>query len=135
MSLIVPTTIQTAQLQSLLSANLKLRLYSNVYNPSPNMVIASFTEVTGGGYAALDLLSADWSYGTTSPVAATQTVKTFSFISTTGGSGVVYGYYVTSVDGLTLYWAEALPGTYYPYTPANTGYIRIYPRITVSGGS
>lgn len=134
MSLVVPVTIQTTQLQALLASDLKLRLYSNVYNPSPASVIGSFTEVSGGGYAAIDLLTGDWSYGTVSPVTASQTVKTFGFTGVTGGSGVVYGYYVTNVAGSTLYWAEALPGAYYPFTPANTAYIRIYPIISLSGG-
>jgi hypothetical protein len=135
MSLIVPVTIQTAVLTELLSVDLKLRLYSNVYTPGPTSVIGSFTEVTGGGYAAKDLLSADWTMGSTSPVTAVQAVKTFSFISTTGGSGLVYGYYVTDAAGTTLYWAEPMPGAYYPFTPANTAYIKIYPAIAISGGA
>jgi hypothetical protein len=135
MALVVPMTIQTATLQALLAVDLKLRLYSNVYEPGPASVIASFTEVVGGGYAAEDLLSADWTYGSVSPVVASQTVKTFGFTGATSSPSVVYGYYVTDVAGATLYWAEALPGTYYPYTPANTGYIKIFPSISLSGGS
>lgn len=135
MSLVVPVTIQTATLQALLAADLKLRLYANVYNPGPASVIASFTEVSGGGYTAEDLLTADWTYGTVSPIVASQTVKTFGFTGVTSGSGVVYGYYVTDVAGATLYWAEALPGAYYPFTPTNTAYIKIFPSITLSGGS
>jgi hypothetical protein len=135
MSLIVPITIQTAVIQEVLSADLKLRLYSNNYSPSVNSVIGSFTEVSGGGYAAEDLLSADWVYGTVSPVAATQTVKTFGFSGATASPSTVYGYYVTNVAGSVLYWAEAFSTTYFPFEPSNGAYIRIFPRFAVSGGA
>ncbi len=136
MSLTVPYTLQVATIQDILSVDLKLKLYANNYTPGPSSVIASFTEVSGGGYTAIDLLTADWIYTAAgiTPVVARQAMKTFSFTGATGGSGAVYGYYVTNVAGSVLYWAEALPGTVVPFTPANGAAVRVVPIFTISGG-
>lgn len=131
MAIVVPDTLEVTILEFLLeTADLKLKLFANPYEPSEKAVIASFTEVSGGGYAALDLLSTDWTIDSNG--SATQSVKTFSFSGTTGGSGVVYGYYVTNVANTILYWAESLPSAVNPFTPSNTSVVSITPRFVVS---
>jgi hypothetical protein len=127
--------MQTTVLQNLLSVDLRLKLYANNYAPSVNSVIASFTEVSGGGYAAIPLLIANWGYSAGSPVIATQSMKTFGFTGVTGGSGVVYGWYITNVANTVLYCAEAFPGTITPFTPSNGASVRIIPTIACSGGA
>lgn len=135
MSLIVPITIQREILENFLTtANFKLRLYSNNYIPSSVSVIGSFTEVSGGGYAAKDLSTGDWTFSPVPPVSAMQPAKTIEFTGATDSPGTVYGYYITDVAGTTLYWAEAMPITFRPFTPVNGASVRITPFLAVTGG-
>lgn len=133
MAIVVPNSIEEVIAQYILTtADLKLRLYSNNYAPAENAVIASFTEVTGGGYAAKTLSSGSWTITIGNPTEGVYAAQTFSFTGTIGGSGVVYGYYVTNTAGTTLYWAESLPSAVNPFTPGNGSYVRITPRFQVS---
>lgn len=133
MSIIVPTSIEVAVLEYLLeTADLVLRLFSNNYEPSEDAIVASFTEVSGGGYAPITLDKDNWIIDTGVATIAHQTAQTFTFTGTIGGSGVVYGYYVTDTTGTVLYWAESLPGSISPFTPNNGAYIRITPKYQAS---
>jgi hypothetical protein len=81
-----------------------LRLYANNYDPIKTSVAASFTEVSGGGYAAKNLTRAGWG----SAVAGSPshipygTQQVFSFTGTVS----VVGYYLVGATSGTLYWAE-----------------------------
>ena len=132
MSLVIPVTLDLSLAQYILSADLKLKLFSNNYQPNKNSVIASFTEVTGGGYTSKTLATASWTFTSSGLAIATYTAQTFSFTGTIGGSGSVYGYYVTDTAGTTLYWAENLPSAVSPFIPGNISYVRITPVFQVS---
>lgn len=133
--MIIPQTKTEAALEWLLeTADLVLRLYSNNYTPNPASVIGSFTQVTGGGYAAITLDKDEWTITAGAPSVALQSQKQFSFSGATGGSGAVYGFYITDVAGTILYGAEALPSSVSPFTPASGTYIRITPQVQCSGG-
>lgn len=131
MALVVPDTLEVSILEWLLeTADLKLKLFANNYEPNEKSVIASFTEVSGGGYAAKTLLSTDWTI--TANGLAYQAAQTFEFSAATGGSGVIYGYYVTDTTGTVLKWAESLPSAVNPFTPGNTSFVRITPQFQIN---
>lgn len=73
-----------------------LRLYDNDFTPCKDMVISDITEATFSGYAAIDLVRADW----TDPVSVSGVAtswngsgpKEFDALS---GVVTIYGYYVT----------------------------------------
>ena len=81
---------------------LTLRLYSNDVTPGNTDVAGTYTEVSGGGYAAVALASGDWTISNATPSVASGAQKSFAF---TGAAGNVYGYYVTDADG-TLVFAD-----------------------------
>jgi len=126
MSLLVPDVGEVAALQKWLNQNLTLKLYSNNKIPAEADTAASYTEVTGGGYANKTLVFGTWSIAATG--IATYTAQDFSFTGVTGAPGTVYGYYI--VDGSNvLLWAERFPASVLPFSPVNGSLIRITPRI------
>lgn len=133
MSLVIPNPIEESVLQFLLQTqDLKLRLFSNDYEPAENSTVSSFTEVTGGGYAAITLDKDLWTIIQGNPSEGTYDAQTFSFTGTIGGTGNVYGYYVTDALGTALLWAENLPSAVNPFTPTGGSYVRILPRLQAS---
>jgi hypothetical protein len=119
------------------SKNLKLKLYSNNYTPVQTSTHANFTEVTGGGYAAITLTNGSWTVTVgNDPSDAVYAEQTFTFTGTIGGSGIVYGYYIVDDDGSgsnVLIYAE-LFGT--SFTPANNGdNIKLTPKFQLSSGT
>lgn len=129
----IPNNIEVAVLNFVLAAaDLKLKLFSNNYTPGETSVVGSFTEVTGGGYVAKTLSVGNWTITSGDPSTAAYPAQTFSFTGAIGGSGNVYGYYITNVAGTVLYAAGNLPGTVSPFTPSNGGYVRITPTFAAS---
>jgi hypothetical protein len=117
--------------------NLKLKLFTNNKTPDANGgdVVGDYTEATGGGYAAITLTrGTGWTItGADDPSDAIYTQQTFTFTGAIGGSGKVYGYYVTDNGGTTLLWAERL-AVY--FQPANNGdKLLITPKIQMSYGT
>lgn len=133
MSLVIPNSIEVSLLQFLLQVgDLKLRLFSNDYEPAENMTVSSFTEVSGGGYAAKTLDKDNWTITEGNPSEALYATQTFQFTGAIGGSGNVYGYYITDATGLAVIWAENIPSAVSPFTPTNGSFVRLIPRIQAS---
>ena len=97
-----------------------LKLYVNDYTPVEGSVAGDFTEMSTQGYAAKTLTAASWSSG-----AYAQQTWTFDG---TGGSTIVYGYFVIDAGSGTIMFAERF-GT--PPTIVNNGdQIKVTPTIT-----
>lgn len=128
MSLLVPSVGEAAMLDLILNQTLTLKLFSNNRTPAEGDTAASYTEVSGGGYANKSLLSAGWSITTGDPTYALYTAQDFTFTGATDAPGTIYGYYV--VDGSNvLLWVERFAPAVVPFTPVNGSIIRITPRI------
>lgn len=106
---------------------LKLRLFTNDKTPAEADVVGGYTEASGFGYAAKDLLGANWSISGTAPTEASYAEQVWTF---TGALGNVYGYYVTRATGGELLWAERF--TDGPYNIVNNGdQIKVTPKFTM----
>ena len=100
---------------------LVLKLYINNVTPDIEDTVATYTEVTGGGYSAKTLSAATWSVFAGE---ATYPQQSWNF---TGNAGTVYGYYLVNSTSNQLIFAERFPNG--PYTVANNGDII---RVTLS---
>ena len=111
--------------------NLTLRLFCNDVTPAQTGI--SYTEATGGGYAAKTLTNGSWTVATANdPSDAVYAEQTFTFTGALTTNTTVYGYYVTDADN-TVLWAETLTAA---FTPANNGdNIKITPKFQLSSGT
>ena len=105
-----------------------LHLYANDVTPSDSTLVGDLTEVAGAtGYAAITLLSANWtttqSGGVTTAVYSEQT---FTFTT----DATAYGYYVTDETGQLL-WLERFSGAPFDI-PDGGGTISITAKLTLS---
>ena len=79
-----------------------IKLFTNDYTPVAGSVAASFTEMSGLGYASKTLTAGSWTVTTISNVASgTYAQQTWTF--TAGSSQVVYGYFVIDASGVILF--------------------------------
>ena len=112
--------------------NLTLKLFATNVTPSDTSTAGSFTEATGGGYAAKTLTNGSWTesnVGGIEQVAYAQ--QTFGFTGALTTNTTVYGYYIVDADGVLVY-AEAQA----PFTPANNGdQITLTPTFQASKGT
>jgi len=109
------------------NVDLTLHLFSNNVTPAEGDTAATYTEVTGGGYASKTLTGASWTVATGAPSEASYAEQTFTF-SSVPGVATVYGYMVKR--GSTLLWAELLPSA--PFTIATAGdEVRVTPKLTL----
>jgi hypothetical protein len=132
MALVIANATETSILAWFLTTeDLFLRLYSNNVTPSETDTAATFTQVSGGGYAAITLDKDDWTNTPGDPNFSTQAQKTFSFSGPTSAPSTIYGYYVVNLAGV-LQWAERFPGANVPLTPINGSSIKITPRMECS---
>lgn len=106
--------------------DLVLRLYANDRTPAEGDVAADYTEVAGGGYAAITLDPADWTIVEGAPTTATQPAQTLSFTALVGN---VYGYYVTEASSGILMKVERFSDG--PYDVAGPAQIRVTPVLTL----
>lgn len=131
MALLVPNGAEDIMLQYIVNKDtpedLIIRLYSNDVTPSESDTVGTYTEVTGGGYAAITLVPANWTITPGTPTNGEHVQVTFSF---TGGVGNVYGYYVTRQVGGELMWSERFSNAPFPINN-NGDEIRITPRFTL----
>jgi hypothetical protein len=109
---------------------LTLRLFSNNHTPANTDTSASYTEVSGGGYAAFALTAANWVVTNGSPTSAAYPVHSFAFTGVIGGSGNVYGYYITDANNKVIV-AQLLNSP--PFTPlVNGDQVLVTPTITLA---
>ena len=131
MSLIVPDTIEVEVLTTALTPALTMKLYSNNATPAHDSSAASFTEVTGGGYAAKPLTFANWGIVAGDPSVATyNATQTWTFTGPTTGPGTIYGYYVIRNSDGKLMWAERFPAANVPFAPIAGSIISVIPKFT-----
>jgi len=129
MSIVVPNTYEVAILNLILNSGpLSLRLYSNNYTPDETATLASFTQVAGGGYAAITLAAGGWTPIAGNPSIATFAQQIFSFTGPTTVPSTIYGYYVVDSTNVVR-WAERFPGANVPFSPIAGSSIRITPKL------
>jgi hypothetical protein len=108
--------------------NLVLRLYTSNTTPAESDTAATYTEATGGGYAAITLTGSSWGAASGGSIAYAQQTFTFSSVP---GTATMYGYFVTETTSGVLKYSERFTGA--PFTIANAGdQIKITPTITAS---
>jgi hypothetical protein len=131
MTLLVPNASEVIMMENFLNKtapqNLVLKLYSSNTTPAETDTVAAYTELSGGGYADIDLVAANWTVTPGNPTSAVYPEQTFTF---TGAAGNVYGYYVVQAVSGALMWAERFTNA--PLNIQNNGdEIRITLQITL----
>lgn len=126
-----PNAAKVVAATQFLSVTLTLRLFSNNHTPAVGDTIASYTEVSGGGYAAKSLASGTWNITSGNPTVATYTAQDFAFTGATSAPGTVYGYYITDASNVVRA-AQRFSDLVVPFTPVDGSLIRITPRLQVS---
>lgn len=131
MALLVPNTGEVIALSLLVNKtapeDLVYRLFATNVTPSETDTAATFTEATGGGYAAITLTGANWTVTGGAPTTASYAQQTYTFTGALTTNATVYGYFVTQATSGTLVLAE----TFTSFTPATNGdNIKLTPQIT-----
>lgn len=113
--------------------NFTLKLFTNNVTPADTDTASTYTEASGGGYAAKTLTNGSFTVNTANdPSDATYAEQTWTFSGALTGNATIYGYYVVDADGV-LQWAERLPAS---FTPAVAGdNLRITPKFQLSKGT
>lgn len=131
MPLKVPNALEIEVLTSLLTSALTLKLYSNNVTPADSDTAATYTEVSGGGYASKPLTFANWTITGGAPtVALYGTTQVWTFTGPLNPPNTCYGYFVTRNSDGKLMWAERFAASVVPFSPVNGSIIRILPRFT-----
>lgn len=106
-----------------------LKLYKNNITPSETDTAATYTDSTFTGYAAKNLVAANWTVTEGAPSDGSAPQQTFAS-SADQAAELCYGYFfVQTVSGI-IGWAERF--TNGPYSIANNGdEIRVTPKITL----
>lgn len=130
MTLVVPNVAEVDNLNLFLNRALVLKLYSNDKTPAEGDTVASYTEVSGGGYASKSLTFATWAITSGDPTVALYTAQDFEFTGSTNAPGTVFGYFI--VVGSLLLWAERFPAGVLPFSPINGSLIKVTPRFEAS---
>lgn len=110
--------------------NPKLDIYNNDRTPAEGDTAASYTAATGGGYPGSQTLTgSSWTISAdVDPAEASYAQQTFTWTSVPGTPSM-YGYFVRTVTGGILMWAERFASP--PYTIANANdQIKVTPKIT-----
>ena len=112
--------------------NLTIKFFTNDYTPVDTSITGSFTEASGGGYAAKTLSNGSWTVNAANdPSDAVYAEQTWTFTGPLIGGASIYGYYILDADDV-LVWAERLPAA---FTPANNGdVLKITPKFQMSKG-
>ena len=111
--------------------NLTLKLFATNVTPTDASTAGSFTEATGGGYAAKTLTNGSWTESNVGGIdQVAYAAQTFTFTGALTTNPTVYGYFIVDADG-NLVYAEAQAA----FTPANNGdNIQITPTFQASKG-
>ncbi len=129
---VIPNVEEGRILEDYVRNDISLRLYSNDYTPIETSTLAAFTEVAGGGYAAITLNDAEWVVTPGAPSVAEYAQQTFTFTGATTAPGTIYGYYLVDIVTGLLIGAERFSGSVAPFTPAATSTIKITPHVEAS---
>lgn len=134
MPLVVPTASENEMLKTLLGVtaaeDLVLRLFVNNITPADGDTVATYTEMTGLGYAAKTLPKGAWTVAQNAGGKAEGSYAQQSWTFSAGTAVTVYGYYLTRATTGDLWYAERFAT---PHTVQNTGdTIRVTPKFTLS---
>jgi hypothetical protein len=115
------------------SKDLTLKLFATNVTPADTDTAGTYTEATGGGYAAKTLTAGSWTITTANdPSDAVYAAQTFTFTGALTTNPTIYGYYIVDGNGV-LMWAERLTAA---FTPANNGdTLTITPKFQLSKGT
>jgi hypothetical protein len=111
-----------------------LRLYGNNRTPASSDLLnaSNYTEIAGGGYAPITLVTATWVISQGAPTQAVYPVQLFTFSAPLTSPGTIYGYMIVDAIG-QLVGAERLPAP--PFTPAAADSLEIFPVLTLGSVS
>lgn len=114
--------------------NFTLKLFCNNITLSDSDTDATFTEATGGGYAAITLTNGSWTVASDGSgiMTASYAEQTFTFTGPLTTNTTVYGYYVVDADD-TVICAELFDSGITPV--ANGNYIKVTPQMQASKGT
>ena len=95
-----------------------LKLGATNTTPAATDTASTYTEATGGGYAAKTLTNGSFTVSITNNIAqAAYAAQTFTFTGALTTNPTIYTYFVVDADGV-LVGGESLPA---PFTPATNG--------------
>lgn len=131
MTILVPNTGEVIALSLLVNKtspeNLVYKLFATNVTPAETDTAASYTEASGGGYAAITMTGASWTVTGGAPSTAAYAQQTYTFTGALTTNTTVYGYFVVQASSGTLVLAE----TFTSFTPAANGdNIKLTPQIT-----
>lgn len=131
MALLVPNTGEVIALSLLVNKtapeNLVYKLFATNVTPAETDTAASYTEASGGGYAAITMTGASWTVTGGAPSTAAYAQQTYTFTGALTTNATIYGYFVVQASSGTLVLAE----TFTSFTPAANGdNIKLTPQIT-----
>lgn len=131
MPLVVPNSLEVEILTDVLTPALTIRIYGNDKTPAAGDTAAAYTEITGGGYAAIPLTFANWNITAGDPsVAIYNSVQKWTFNDVINSPGTIYGYYVTRDSDSKLMWAERFPDAVVPFEPIAGSIIQVLARFS-----
>ena len=131
MSLKVPNALEVEVLTTLMTPALTMKLYSNNVTPGDGDTAATYTEVSGGGYASKPLTFANWTITAGTPSSANYSpIQEWTFTGPTNAPGTIYGYFVTRNSDGKLMWAERFPAANVPFAPIAGSIIKVLPKFT-----
>lgn len=113
---------------------LTLKLFCNDTALADSDTAATFTEASGGGYAAKTLANGSWTVASDGSgiETASYAQQTWTFTGALDTNTTVYGYYVVDADN-TLIFAELLGSAVTPVSSGN--YISVTPKFQASKGT
>lgn len=113
--------------------NFTLKLFISNTTPADTDTAVTYTEASGGGYAAKTLTNGSFTVTPANdPSDAVYAEQTWTFTGALSGSATVYGYFVIDADGV-LQWAERLGAAFTPTT--NGDVLRVTPKFQMSKGT
>lgn len=131
MGLVVPDVLEVEILTDKLTPALTLKLFGNNATPAGSSSAASFTEISGGGYASKPLVLAGWNITAGDPsVAIYNTVQKWTFTGPINAPGTIYGYFVIRNSDGKLMWAERFAAGVVPFVPIVGSIINVFPKFT-----
>lgn len=132
MSLVVPDTIEVEVLNQALNPTFTLRLYGNDVTPSHTSSAASFTEISGGGYANKILTFPNWTIVSGEPsYGVYNNTQQFVFTGPPSAPGTIFGYYITRNTDGKLLCAERFGSGVVPFLAVVGSVIKVLPKFSV----
>lgn len=132
MTLLVANLGEVAVLEYLVNKNggtenLIYRLFTNNITPSETDTAGTYTEATGGGYAAKTLTGSSWTITPGAPSSAAYARQDWVFSGPLTTNPDIYGYFVTRASTGDLMLAERAVSI---ATPDAGSEYRVVPQIT-----